>query len=129
MLLGCAVLPYVVSISNTLLGVGPPDFPFTATTVALMWPAFAWAGLKLRVYDFNPFAYKTLFDHVRDPIFVLDNDQRIIQSMRVVVVTVERNQNTQVGRFEKVGLQQRFLCRRRTSLARCLGDQVNHSLR
>ena len=78
MLLGCAVLPYVVSISNTLLGVGPPDFPFTATTVALMWPAFAWAGLKLRVYDFNPFAYKTLFDHVRDPIFVLDNDQRII---------------------------------------------------
>jgi diguanylate cyclase (GGDEF)-like protein/PAS domain S-box-containing protein len=77
-LLGCAVLPYVVSISNTLLGIGPPDFPFTASTVALMWPAFAWASLKLRVYDFNPLAYKTLFDHVRDPIFVIDNDQRII---------------------------------------------------
>ena len=78
LLLGCAVLPYVVSISNTLLGIGPPDFPFTAGTVALMWPAFAWASLKLRVYDFSPLAYKTLFDHVRDPLFVIDHDQRII---------------------------------------------------
>ena len=77
-LLGCAVLPYAVSIGNTFLGVGPPEFPFTSGTVALMWPAFAWASLKLRVYDFNPLAYKTLFDHVRDPIFVVDNDQRII---------------------------------------------------
>lgn len=77
-LLGCATLPYTVSFANTLLGIGPPEFPFTAGTVALMWPAFAWASLKLRVYDFNPLAYKTLFDHVRDPIFVIDNDQRII---------------------------------------------------
>jgi diguanylate cyclase (GGDEF)-like protein/PAS domain S-box-containing protein len=77
-LLGCAVLPYAVSIGNTFLGIGPPEFPFTSSTVALMWPAFAWASLKMRVYDFNPLAYKTLFDHVRDPIFVVDNDQRII---------------------------------------------------
>jgi diguanylate cyclase (GGDEF)-like protein/PAS domain S-box-containing protein len=35
-------------------------------------------SLKLRVYDFSPLAYKTLFDHVRDPIFVIDNEQRII---------------------------------------------------
>jgi diguanylate cyclase (GGDEF)-like protein/PAS domain S-box-containing protein len=78
MLVGCAVLPYAVSIGNTFFGMGPPEFPFTAGTVALMWPAFAWASLKLRVYDFNPLAYRTLFDHVRDPIFVIDNDQRII---------------------------------------------------
>ncbi len=77
-LLTCALLPYVVSIGNTFLGIGPPEFPFTAMTVALMWPAFAWASLKLRVYDFSPLAYKTLFDHVRDPIFVIDNEQRII---------------------------------------------------
>ena len=78
MLVGCALLPYAASIGSTLLGTGPPEFPFTASTVALMWPAFAWASLKLRVYDFNPLAYRTLFDHVRDPIFVIDNDQRII---------------------------------------------------
>ena len=77
-LVGCAVLPYAASIGNTFLGLGPPEFPLAASTVALMWPAFAWASLKLRVYDFNPLAYRTLFDHVRDPIFVIDNDQRII---------------------------------------------------
>ena len=78
MLLVCALLPYSISIANTFLGMGPPEFPFAALTVALMWPAFAWASLKLRVHDFSPLAYKTLFDHVRDPIFVIDNEQRII---------------------------------------------------
>jgi diguanylate cyclase (GGDEF)-like protein/PAS domain S-box-containing protein len=77
-LLVCASLPYIVSVGNTFLGIGPVEFPFTAMTVALMWPAFAWVSLKLRVYDFSPLAYKTLFDHVRDPIFVIDNEQRII---------------------------------------------------
>ena len=82
MLAACALLPYAAGIGNTFLGMGPPDFPFTAITIALMWPAFAWASLKLRVYDFNPLAYRTLFDHVRDPIFVIDNDQRIICTNR-----------------------------------------------
>jgi diguanylate cyclase (GGDEF)-like protein/PAS domain S-box-containing protein len=77
-LLACALLPYSVSIGNTFLGMGPPEFPFTASTVALMWPFFAWAALKLRVHDFSPLAYKTLFDHVRDPIFVIDSEQCII---------------------------------------------------
>lgn len=77
-LLACALLPYGISIANTFLGMGPPEFPFTASTIALMWPFFAWASLKLRVHDFSPLAYKTLFDHVRDPIFVIDKDQCII---------------------------------------------------
>ncbi len=77
-LMACAALPYSVSIANMILGIGPLQFPFTSVTVALMWPGFAWVSLKLRVHDFNPLAYKTLFDHVRDPIFVIDNDQNII---------------------------------------------------
>ncbi|MDH3909436.1 MAG: diguanylate cyclase, partial [Gammaproteobacteria bacterium] len=32
----------------------------------------------LRVYEFSPVAYQMLFDHVRDPIIVLDNSGRII---------------------------------------------------
>jgi len=34
--------------------------------------------LSLRVYEFSPVAYQMLFDHVRDPIIVLDNGGRII---------------------------------------------------
>ncbi len=78
MLLTCALLPYGVSIANTFLGMGPPEYPFTASTIALMWPFFAWASLKLRVHDFSPLAYKTLFDHVRDPVIVTDSAQQIV---------------------------------------------------
>ena len=73
-----AVLPFTVSIANTFFGVGPQDFPFTSTSLTLMFPLLAYVGLKLRPQEFSPLAYQTLFDHVRDPIFVIDNDQRII---------------------------------------------------
>lgn len=74
----CALVPFAVNIANTFLGVGPPEFPVTSTTLALLLPFFAYAGLKLRVHEFSPLAYETLFDHVRDAIFVIDNEQRII---------------------------------------------------
>jgi len=78
LLLICAVLPFAISIGNTFFNMGPPEFPFTSVTLALVWPFFAYASLKLRVHEFSPVAYQTLFDHVRDPIFVVDNEQRII---------------------------------------------------
>jgi diguanylate cyclase (GGDEF)-like protein/PAS domain S-box-containing protein len=78
LLLICAVLPFAVSIGNTLLNMGPPEFPFTSMTLAIAWPFFAYASLKLRVHEFSPVAYQTLFDHVRDPIIVVDNEQCII---------------------------------------------------
>ena len=77
-LLACALLPFVVSVSNTFLGIGPTDFPFTTLTLTILFPFMAYVALKLRMQEFSPLAYQTLFDHVRDPIFVLDNDQRII---------------------------------------------------
>jgi len=77
-LLICAVLPFAVSIANTFLGIGPIEFPFLSSTLVLLLPLYAYASLSLRVYDFSPLAYQTLFDHVRDPIIVLDNDERII---------------------------------------------------
>ncbi len=43
-----------------------------------MFPLMAYVGLKLRPQEFSPLAYQTLFDHVRDPIFVIDNEQSII---------------------------------------------------
>jgi len=82
LLLVCAALPFVVSAGNNLLNVGPKDFPFTSFSVALMLPLYAWASLSLHVYRFSPFAYPTVFNHVRDPLLVLDSDERIVCANR-----------------------------------------------
>ncbi len=78
LLLGCAILPFAVSVGNTLFGIGPADFPFTSSTIVLLLPLYWYAAVSLRFHDFSPLAYQTLFDHVRDPIFVIDHDERII---------------------------------------------------
>ncbi len=98
LLLICAVLPYSISIANIFLGVGPPQFPFTATTLGLVLPFFAYASLKLRVHEFSPVAYQTLFDHVRDPIFVVDNEQCIICANKAAQQLLEGDESELVGR-------------------------------
>lgn len=77
-LLICSVLPYLVAFANLILGVGPLDFPFTSSTIVLLLPLYWYATVALRFYEFSPVGYQTLFDHVRDPIFVIDADERII---------------------------------------------------
>jgi diguanylate cyclase (GGDEF)-like protein/PAS domain S-box-containing protein len=78
LLIVCVVLPYAASFANSFLSMGPADFPFLSLTLTLLLPLYAYVSLSMRVYDFSPVAYQTLFDHVRDPTIVLDNDQRII---------------------------------------------------
>ena len=97
-LLLCAVFPYCASIANVLLGFGPVQFPFTAVTLGLVLPFFAYASLKLRVHEFSPVAYQTLFDHVRDPIFVVDNEQRIICANKAAQLLLEGDESQLVGR-------------------------------
>ena len=98
LLLICAVLPFAVSVANTFLGMGPKHFPFASTTLALLWPVFAFASLKLRGHDFSPFAYHTLFDHVRDPIIVVDNEQRIICANKAAQNLLGGSERELIGR-------------------------------
>ena len=77
-LIVCALLPFAVSVSNNYLGMGPPDFPFTSSTMVLLLPVYWYASINLRFYEFSPLAYETLFHHVRDPIIVLDTNNAII---------------------------------------------------
>ena len=97
-LLACALLPFAVSVSNTFLGMGPPDFPFTTSTLTLLFPFMAYAALKLRMQEFSPLGYQTLFDHVRDPIFVLDNDQRIICTNKAARQLLQGEDHDLIGR-------------------------------
>jgi len=82
LMLVCALLPFTVSFANNFFGFGSDKFPFTSAGIAFMLPLVAYVALSLRVYEFSPLAYQTLFDHVRDPIIVLDNDGRIICANR-----------------------------------------------
>ncbi|MEM1173849.1 MAG: diguanylate cyclase [Pseudomonadota bacterium] len=77
LLLACSALPYAISFMNTLVGIGPIDFPFTASAIAAMLPVYWWVALRLRITEFSPLGYRSVFNHVRDPIFVLDRELRI----------------------------------------------------
>ena len=78
LMLVCALLPFSLSFANNFFGFGSPAFPYTSAGIVIMLPLIAYVALSLKVYDFSPVAYQMLFDHVRDPIIVLDNGGRII---------------------------------------------------
>lgn len=97
MLLICAVFPFTIGIANSL-GMGPPEFPFTSTTLALLFPFFAYASVKLRVHEFSPLAYQNLFNHVRDAIFVVDSEQCIIYANKAAQHLLRDNERKLIGR-------------------------------
>jgi len=94
----CAVLPFAASIANTFLGVGDPDTPVLSISLTLLLPVFAYLALRMRVYEFSPVAYQTLFDHVRDPIIVLDNNERIICANRRASEMLGHDERALIGR-------------------------------
>ena len=97
LLLLCTVLPFGVSVGNVLLKIGPVDFPFTSSTLVILLPLYWWASLKLHVYDFSPLAYQTMFDHVRDPIIVLDKSLRIVSANQPAQTLLESSEAELIG--------------------------------
>jgi PAS domain S-box-containing protein len=99
LLIACATFPFLISIANNFLGLGPADFPFLSLTLTLLLPVFAYASVSLRVFEFSPVAYQTLFNHVRDPIIVLDNGQRIICANRSATELLGKTEAALLGRL------------------------------
>jgi len=97
LLLVAAGLPYSVSIGNVLLDVGPSDFPVTASTFVLLLPLYWWAAVSLKVHEFSPLAYQTLFDRMRDPIIVLDRSARIISANRAAQKLLRKPEAELIG--------------------------------
>jgi len=98
LLLCSTLLPFGVSIANNFLGMGPSEFPFTTVSLAALFPFMAYASLKLRMHEFNPLAYQTLFDHVRDPIIVTDTEQSIICVNKAAQVLLNGDERDLIGR-------------------------------
>jgi diguanylate cyclase (GGDEF)-like protein/PAS domain S-box-containing protein len=98
LLLVCGALPSAVGVGGRLLGAGVFDFPATSLTLTLAFPFYCWAALKVRAFQVSPLAYQTLFDHVRDPIIVLDHSQRIISANQPAQLLLEKCEQELIGR-------------------------------
>ncbi len=96
-LLGCASFPFAVSIADRVFGIGPPGFPITSTSVALAMPFYWWATSALRVHEFSPLAYQTMFDHLRDPVIVLDRAGYIVSVNNQAEKMLEARERNLVG--------------------------------
>ena len=92
-----AALPYTASLTNTVMGDGLSLFTLTSIAMILMLPLYWWASVAARVFEFSPLAYQTMFDHVRDPIIVLDASQRIISANRPAQVLLKSSELELVG--------------------------------
>jgi diguanylate cyclase (GGDEF)-like protein/PAS domain S-box-containing protein len=77
-LLLAAALPYAASLVDRVYPLGPPGFPVTSFSLALMVPFFWWATSALRVHEFAPFAYQAVFQNLKDAIVLLDRAGRIV---------------------------------------------------
>ncbi len=96
-LLGCASLPFAVSIADRVLGIGPPGFPVTSLSMVLSVPLYWWATSTLRMHEFSPLAYQTMFDHLRDPIIVLDRAGQIVSVNQQAEKLLEARERKLVG--------------------------------
>lgn len=97
LIVACVMVPFAVNAAATLFELGPRNFPFTSLTVVALLPLYAWASVKLRVQDFAPLAYQTLFDHVRDAIVVLDFADRVISANRAAQSMLHGDERALVG--------------------------------
>lgn len=98
LLLSCAILPFVISVANVYLDLGPRDFPLSALSLVIMLPLYSYAAVSMRFYEFSPIAYQTLFDHVRDPIIVLDQDERIVCANKSAQELLDDSERELIGR-------------------------------
>lgn len=99
LLLVISALPFGISFANTMLGLGSIEFPFTAVTIAACLPIYAYAGLSLSENDFSPLGYRTVFDHVRDPIIVLDTRQCIVSANKAACDMLGSSERELLGRL------------------------------
>jgi diguanylate cyclase (GGDEF)-like protein/PAS domain S-box-containing protein len=74
---GSAMVPIIAVVAYDM-GVGPSTISTLPFIFALMLPIYAWLILGERIIEYSPLAYETVFQHMQDPVIVIDNEERII---------------------------------------------------
>ena len=99
LILVCALLPFFLSFANNFFGFGSASFPYTSTGIVIMLPLIVYVALSLRVYEFSPVVYQMLFDHVRDPVVVIDNEERILCANAKACEMLGRSEREMLGQM------------------------------
>jgi len=74
---GSATIPLIGVLAYDL-GIGPETISTPPLILALMLPIYAWLIIGERIIEFTPLAYETVFQHMQDPVIVVDEDECII---------------------------------------------------
>jgi diguanylate cyclase (GGDEF)-like protein len=74
---GSALAPVIAAVAYDF-GIGPNTISTLPIVFAMMLPIYAWLIIAEQVTKFSPVAYETVFQNMRDPVIVVDDQQRII---------------------------------------------------
>ena len=84
MLLVAVLLPSVVNVLFTA-GFGDARFGSTPVAFALSGALLAWGFVRLRLFQLSPIAYRSIFDHMRDGVVVVDRYRRVVDVNQVAL--------------------------------------------
>jgi diguanylate cyclase (GGDEF)-like protein len=77
MLIGACVVPLSATIAYDL-GYGPDTVSFVPLVFSAMLPVYAWLIVGAKIVEFTPLAYEAVFQNMRDPVVVVDDQCRVI---------------------------------------------------
>jgi len=77
-LLIAACVPPVVATLAYDLGFGPDTISFVPIVFSVMLPIYAWLIIGEKIVEFAPLAYEAVFQHMQDPVVVVDDQLRVI---------------------------------------------------
>ena len=102
MLLVAVLIPAVVNVLFTS-GFGDARFGPTPVAFALSGVLFAWGFVRLRLFQLSPIAYRSIFDHMRDGVVVVDRYRRVVDINQVALSLSGRTESEVIGfRVEEV---------------------------
>ncbi len=77
MLIGACIVPLAATVAYDL-GYGPDTVSFVPLVFSAMLPIYAWLIIGAKIVEFTPLAYEAVFQNMRDPVVVVDDQCRVI---------------------------------------------------
>lgn len=77
MLIGACIIPLAATIAYDL-GYGPNTVSYVPLVFSAMLPIYAWLIIGAKIVEFTPLAYEAVFQNMRDPVVVVDDQCRVI---------------------------------------------------
>jgi diguanylate cyclase (GGDEF)-like protein/PAS domain S-box-containing protein len=96
LLIAGVLLPLVTNVLFTA-GLGSGRFGPTPIAFALSGLLFAWGFVRLRLFQLSPIAYRSIFDHMRDGVVVVDRYRRVVDVNQAALSLAGRREADVIG--------------------------------